>query len=694
MPQKPSLFDEICKGIIIFVVALVGVALLAKLIVAVSGYYGGEDVPASVAVTLDERVSVLETRVSALEGTPTATATRKPTWTPIASPSRTAVATGTSTPVPSATRTVQPSPSSTLVATPTRSATPAPTKPLPTPVGTPSAKLPQALFVMLDWFNGDWGNSAYRYSYLDSSGHRQDYTGHPEYGALGGWTEFHWADLNPGPGVYNWAEVDKYILDAQTMPVTMPDGTVTAKPVGVAVVIWTADTSGARIGICQMPGWVIAEAGGSVMSCQSVSGCSTSLCTPKWSVTKWQTRYDEFVAAMGARYDSNSLFYNLSWVAVMTGVDGEVVASKPMAGCAFSSGDTPGFGTWCTHVQQVYAAAFPNTVTFIQPVVHNSHTFADAATGNAGVKTNGLEPDVASAELRLNNVLVGGVTGFADSHPYLPAGFEPKRGNGVEGSYWFFMQGLASHADMFDVQLPNIEQAYQCQRVIGWPLLDFVRNHLGVDVTDTPDVWCVLRDTAWEDTSYTGSDSIKRTYGPHHGDFEFWLYERRTAPNSRGVTLMAEEKERELPAMAMAHPYGWAAVRRTDQVTGNKWLSFDMDDDYSARYSSAWRITLTVLNQGNDTFSLQYVDVNGNLAQRTFTKGSALGLTGTWVDVTVDLTDACMDNGLSGGCDLRLDCSMDGNEYLHRVVVQGLNAIGPDVVLTTPSLGILERGGW
>ena len=668
-------------------VTILVLAVLA--IVVISAIDARNETKLRQQATVEERVAGLETRVSRLEGTPLPTATPKPTWTPAvsATPTRVASATATAKPtgtaLPSATAT--PKPTWTTIPTTRPSATP------PGPQPEPTEKLPPVLFVMLDWFNGDWGNPDYRWSYVDTSGHRQDYTGHPEYGALGGWTEFHWCDLNPGLGVYNWAKTDQYIKDAQAMRVTLPDGSVIAKPVGIAVVVWTADQDANRIGFNWMPAWVIQEDGGSTMSCKILSGCK-SFCSPAWTKTKWQARYDQFIVAMGLHYDNNPEFSNLAWLAVMTGVDGEVVAAKVISGCNYGAGDVPGFSAWCLRAQATYARAFPHIPSFIQPTVHNSNLFAAAATGMAGVKVNGLEPDVASAELRLNDVLVGGVTGFAEAYPGVPSGFEPKRGNGVEGSYWFFMQGLSVHPALFDIQLPNIDQSYLCERVTGFPLLDFVRRHLGVTIADTPDVWIVLRDTVWQDVSYVGSDGVKRTYGPHHGDLSFWLYERTDFPGSHTIMRNADEKWAEIPALAIQHPYGWMTVKRTQVASGNRYFTFDIDDRYVARFGQSWVITATILNMGASPFGLEYRDVTGDLAQQVYTRGPGLGPVGTWVDVTFVLSDMCPDNSLPG--DFRLDC-MGADLFVHRVIVRGgSSASVGSAERAKADQSVMSRGGW
>jgi hypothetical protein len=136
----------------------------------------------------------------------------------------------------------------------------------------PPGDLPPVIFVMLDWFNGDWGNPDYRFSYIDQYGYRQDFRGHPEYGALGGWTAFEWRDLNPGKGYYDWSKTDKYIKDAQSMRVTLDDRSVIAKPVGISVQTWAMEDLDNQIGINYTPGWVATEMGTSASTCYDPDG--------------------------------------------------------------------------------------------------------------------------------------------------------------------------------------------------------------------------------------------------------------------------------------------------------------------------------------------------------------------------------------------------------------------------------------
>ena len=178
----------------------------------------------------------------------------------------------------------------------------APLAAAPTPTVKP---LPPVVFVMLDWFNGDWGNPDYRFSYVDKAGHRQDFRGHPEWGALGGWTPFKWSDLNPSPGVYDWSKPDAYIRAAAAMRVTLPDGSVIPKPVGISVELWAQETVSGRIGETYIPSWVGVQCG-SVTSCPTrrrARACRTG--AEVSNACCWRRR--EFVLAMGAHMTASGV---------------------------------------------------------------------------------------------------------------------------------------------------------------------------------------------------------------------------------------------------------------------------------------------------------------------------------------------------------------------------------------------------
>jgi hypothetical protein len=429
---------------------------------------------------------------------------------------------------------------------------------------------------------------------------------------------------------------------------------------------------------------------GDITSCYDPDGALSpckKFCTPDFANADWQYWFDQFVLAMGRHLDNNPEFSNLSWVGIATGADGETNERVDRDGCTYQVGNRPAFDDWVLHVMDVYNRAFPHTPQFLQSTLHGLHVHAARAASYpsqlTGVKANGLEVDVSSSEVRWDGVLVGGVTGFsAVWSPLIATGFEPKHGNGVEGSYWFFMEGLAAHPYLFDVQIPNIRDAYFAEQWTRFPLLDFVRTHLGKTIYDTPDVWIVLRETQHSDVFWYGSDGVLHQHGPHHGDLEYWLYRRDSFPGSKTVTLFPSRTPNELPVQARNHPYSWQSARRTDQATNNPYMSFTIDNSYpylnqtprSAGGTLSWRVSVTFVNQGADTLALEYMDDSGKLVERKLRKGSTLGTAGGWVDYTWQVDDTSFRNVLPGGADFRLSCRNDGDEIVHRLIVSAQNS--------------------
>lgn len=565
------------------------------------------------------------------------------------------------------------------------------------------ANLPPVIFVMLDFMNGDWGNPSYYYTYTDHFGNRQEVRGRPEYGALGGWAEFYWDQLNPGRYVYDWTITDEYVLAAQQMQVRLPDGSVIAKPVGISVGTWTMHETADRIGINRTPGWVANYSTEPITSCYDPddTGPCKPFCTPNFANLTWQNWFDEFVYAMGRRYDNNPDFYNLVWINLHTGADGETNERKNFGSCAYYVVNSRAFDQWVLRTMSTHNRAFPNTPQFIQSTLHQLADHAAYAASFSsklsGVKMNGWDVDHPSAEIRYDGVLVGGTMGFSQLfHEQIPTGFEPGISPQVQGAYWMFMQALSVHPYIMDIQLPIIATTYQAELQTGFPIMDFARRHLGKQVENTPDVWIVLRETKKLDTCWRGSaDGIYKCYGPHRGDFEYWLYRNQEAYGSRTVALVGDAAAAELPAEARNHIYSggiqynndFRSVRRTDQPA-NPYMSFNVDDRYpyaghipkAAGGPVSWTITMTLLNRGTDTLSLEYKNYYGQEVERRITKGPALGSVNMWVDYTWELDDAFFDNGLPGGCDFRIDCNNDGNEYIHRLIVRGAG-----LQLPTPS---------
>jgi hypothetical protein len=205
-----------------------------------------------------------------------------------------------------------------------------------------------------------------------------------------------------------------------------------------------------------------------------------------------------------------------------------------------------------------------------------------------------------------------------------------------------------------------------------FPLWDFINAHLGRDATTTPDVWILLRETYHPASRYQGWSSGE------YGDWGFFLTRPEGIPGNRTVPI-TEDISQVLPAPARQHIYGYHSTRRTDQASGNRYMSFDVDNRYpywgeqplAAGGDVGYRVEVVLLNQGQDEVALEYRDYHGDWVTTVVAKGPDLGPVDDWVTVEWTLIDAYFADKLPGATDFRLDCRDDGDEIVHRIIVEG-----------------------
>ena len=549
------------------------------------------------------------------------------------------------------------------------------------PTGAPAQILssglrtpPPAIYQFFDW-GTDYG------------------TTHPEYGAIGSEHMLLWQQINPAPGVFDWSAADADLAREAQLRVTLRDGTVIPKPVVIRVSFFLAS---AKVWSCPniyfwdgTPGWVYDEIDrqnpgnprpifcdkkvGHAITCPTNS--SITAIVPMWDNATWRQRYFEMVRALGQHYANNP---QVAAVVIETGLDGETQMTKP-SGCNWDSvigSQVPGIRsqfeqTFIPESMKVFREAFPNTPVFISNTPGGSgiraFTSQLAATFNPpiGIKNCGAWVDQENHQGYGDNV--GLFDMFRTYSQTLPIWIETKSGlSDYESRYWTWLAMLHYHPDGIDVH-----QAWITESDPAW--LRFAQDHIGRTLADTPDVWCALRDTEFPLQTWGAGGSSGQS--GHIGDWTFWLTRLENAPGNKTVRLMKAE----LPAACQDQVYSRQA-RRTDQTTGNPYMSFDIADGYpyvgqkplsEPGGSVAYQVELIILNHGTDTFSLQYRDWAGNLVSKTIQKGPALGPADRWVTLNLDLQDAYLNNNLPGGADLRLSCNNDGDETVHFVLVRG-----------------------
>jgi len=299
-----------------------------------------------------------------------------------------------------------------------------------------------------------------------------------------------------------------------------------------------------------------------------------------------------------------------------------------------------------------------------------------------GTKINAMTPDGAS-HYTLTKEGNPGTTGvwlmLHNLYGVAPIAMESGPAHWQPGEYFAFLLALSVHADWTDTYPSWLDNKIVTS--------GFLADHLGVTIENTPSVWIALRDTDYPPTP--------GGYGGKPGDFEFWLYR----PEKLSPYNCGNERKEDIPGnktvvvnqpdlpggnlqLHLMPAESWKA-RRTDAASGNRFMSFDVDDRYpfAGRIPFAvpngevgYDITITLVNRVSgaaDTLSLQYVDYQGNMQTRRISKGAALGPSGEWVKYTWRVTDAFMDNGMPGDTDFRISCNGDGDETIHMVQVTG-----------------------
>ncbi|MFH1086771.1 MAG: DNRLRE domain-containing protein, partial [Chloroflexota bacterium] len=402
----------------------------------------------------------------------------------------------------------------------------------------------------------------------------------------------------------------------------------------------------------------------------ALKGCDTTAVLPMYDSPTWRKFHYEMVRALGQRYNGHP---QVTAVVVNTGLDGETQPVKDLR-CPWNthldqqaSTVRHNFGKFTSEVMAVYHQAFPNKTIFVNNAPGGSGTrkgtsdLAASFKSPIGLKHSGMWVDLDSHQ---------GYGDFFGSWDLvraysmtLPIWLESPFGlGGPEQRYWSLIAGLHYHPAAID-----LHPEYFTQSKPEW--LRFTVAHLGVTLADTPSVWTVLRDSEYPLVSW-GKSGVSG----HMGDWAFWLYRLDAAPQSQTEVVLREK----MPA-AKEHIYSRQA-RRTLEAKNSPFMSFDIDDGYpyvAAKPAAVeggkahYRVHVTLLNTGDDTFALQYRNWDGSIVSQTRRKGPALGPVDDWVTVTFEVTDGYLDNNLPGGADFRLSSERDGDEYVHMVRVEG-----------------------
>jgi hypothetical protein len=192
----------------------------------------------------------------------------------------------------------------------------------------------------------------------------------------------------------------------------------------------------------------------------------------------------------------------------------------------------------------------------------------------------------------------------------------------------------------------------------------FIR-YAGRTVVDTPDVWIVFRDS--QGTYYPDGDNGQPQGNPPGRvpccralpNYEWFLYQRNPAPS-------------QVVRTGLPDAYQSLSARSDSQGP----LQLDVEDlwfsskQYAEVACSAYDVEVEFLDSGNDSFVLRYAQQAGSIVDWPVQKTG----TGQWRTVTLRLSTASFNNGLSDGADLELVDPDGSPDVFHRLRVEMVSA--------------------
>jgi hypothetical protein len=465
---------------------------------------------------------------------------------------------------------------------------------------------------------------------------------------VGGHYPFQWQEIETSYHVYNWGPVDNWIANQAAY----------GKPVGLAINAYEG-VSGGDVS----PSWL------AKINC--IDGYGNPVKVPAYWYASYVSELQQLITAFGARYNNDD---RVAWVEISTGMYGEnqpVPDQAVMEQCMYDAGlHQYQWEEYMKDVVDIYRAAFPNKPLMVQHYPVYVHDMERKTIGNyagplgVGFKGDGLIPDrdkAVNSGSSANHIGSGLDANILVYSTTTPIGFETY-GFYLSDSilqYWAMLNALDKRADYIAVG----EDMFTDGDPERLSSLRLANRYLGKNVNTTPDIWVAMRESGF-------------TFYPQYGNYDFFLEQddNVSGGKTRAVTYRAAGSGAwQIQNTALVDPWvgflsgkeGWI-TRRTDQATENPYMWFKADDGYIYGGTNAISITVTYLDRGTDTWSLEYDGPGGayTLAD-TITKSN----TGAWQKHTFYIDDARMSNGLLGLSDFRIDCNGDGDEYIHMVAL-------------------------
>ncbi|HIQ05325.1 MAG TPA: hypothetical protein EYH31_06465, partial [Anaerolineae bacterium] len=291
-------------------------------------------------------------------------------------------------------------------------------------------------------------------------------------------------------------------------------------------------------------------------------------------------------------------------------------------------------------------------------------------------------------------------------------------------AYWAILSAADKRADYIrinsDVMVPDAGYVNPSWNYTPEPdyerlnqeVMDWARQFLGKAASNTPFIWVAMREHRNPWIACQGREDS--SYYPQLGNYDFYLEQDDSvgdpSKNTGGKTV-PETNDPNVTGLGACgpgaqpgdygcntNPYnpaippgreGWV-VRRTDEAHGSPNMWFKVDNGFINGGTNQVTIAVIYADVGTDTWELRYDSTGGE--KPAIPDGSTreyVEKTGsnTWKVATFTINDARFANSLLGFSDFRINSRMDGDEWIHMVIVRkGTGYTGPPPTFTpTPS---------
>ena len=492
----------------------------------------------------------------------------------------------------------------------------------------------------------------YRYRFLDVWGNLLD---NPS--VCSGRIAPYWAELNPAPGVYDWTSIDDKLQIAHDA-----GKTAYIRPSLSGYGGWPNPAAASGV-----PDWVYAQGG--VEGVHYLDGPETRY--PVFWTDLIKTNFQIFVEAFGARYDGHpDVEYILLglYPEMGLGKDAEDLESEWLA-AGYTDQLYEDTVKWYI---DLYLTNFPNkmismaclsgkplpmTTARIDALRENITGYMNSKNTNGVIRTaieNNAMRDYSSWSF-----IQQYFRQYHESMHIVYEAIDKASGGGKAGDFRAMLEnGLTTHADRFHIYYEDIviatpgETGYDPEYESA---LAFAAAHIGIEPDDPAcnDVW--IRFNALDNATRSSKFFFQGLYCDANAPYDAGAWPVGKAQPSDGGYV---------PVSSVGSPVRECV--RTSQATGDRYIYMDVDDRFISGGLSEVKIVIEYLDQGTDTFKIEYDGLAGAYASSAaVTKQNS----GIWKTTTIHLFDAVFSNGQSGGNDLRINCNMDGDDYISFVQI-------------------------